>query len=99
MTFSLRSPLNTAHRALALSCQECCHINFLFRENNILGEVPHEVPSPRRPRGPVRRIKEDTKTAGGIIIPETAQEKPQEGEVISVGPGLLDEKTGKRNPA
>ena len=46
----------------------------------------------------VRRIKEDTKTAGGIIIPETAQEKPQEGEVIAVGPGLLDEKTGKRTP-
>ena len=46
----------------------------------------------------VRRIKEDTKTAGGIIIPETAQEKPQEGEVISVGPGLIDEKSGKRNP-
>jgi len=43
----------------------------------------------------VRRIKEDTKTAGGIIIPETAQEKPQEGEVISVGPGALDD-TGKR---
>ena len=35
----------------------------------------------------VRRIKEDTKTAGGIIIPETAQEKPQEGEVIAAGNG------------
>ncbi|MBS0279291.1 MAG: co-chaperone GroES, partial [Proteobacteria bacterium] len=35
------------------------------------------------------------KTAGGIIIPETAQEKPQEGEVVSVGPGALDE-NGKR---
>ena len=35
----------------------------------------------------VRRIKEDQKTAGGIIIPDTVQEKPQEGEVISVGPG------------
>ncbi|MBV9045313.1 MAG: co-chaperone GroES [Alphaproteobacteria bacterium] len=43
----------------------------------------------------VRRVKEDTKTAGGIIIPETAQEKPQEGEVVSVGPGALDE-NGKR---
>jgi len=43
----------------------------------------------------VRRIKEDQKTAGGIIIPETAQEKPQEGEVLSVGPGALDD-TGKR---
>ncbi|MEJ1970434.1 MAG: co-chaperone GroES [Rhizomicrobium sp.] len=43
----------------------------------------------------VRRVKEEQKTAGGIIIPETAQEKPQEGEVISVGPGALDEQ-GKR---
>ena len=43
----------------------------------------------------VRRIKEDQKTAGGIIIPDTVAEKPQEGEVISVGPGALDE-AGKR---
>ena len=43
----------------------------------------------------VRRIKEDQKTAGGIIIPDTVQEKPQEGEVVSVGPGALDE-AGKR---
>ena len=46
----------------------------------------------------VRRVKEDQKTPGGIIIPETAQEKPQEGEIVSVGPGVLDEKTGKRTP-
>jgi chaperonin GroES len=43
----------------------------------------------------VRRVKEDTKTAGGIIIPDTAQEKPQEGEIIAVGPGALDD-SGKR---
>ena len=43
----------------------------------------------------VRRVKEEQKTAGGIIIPETAQEKPQEGEIISVGPGALDD-NGKR---
>src|SRR5256885_9848697 len=43
----------------------------------------------------VRRVKEDSKTAGGIIIPDTAQEKPQEGEVIAVGPGALDD-SGKR---
>jgi chaperonin GroES len=43
----------------------------------------------------VRRIKEDQKTAGGIIIPDTVAEKPQEGEVISVGPGAVDE-SGKR---
>ena len=40
--------------------------------------------------------KRTPKTAGGIIIPETAQEKPQEGEIISAGPGAIDEKTGKR---
>ncbi len=44
----------------------------------------------------VRRVKEDQKTAGGIIIPETAQEKPQEGEIISVGPGAINEHTGAR---
>jgi chaperonin GroES len=43
----------------------------------------------------VRRVQEDQKTPGGIIIPDTAQEKPQEGEVIAVGPGALDE-NGKR---
>jgi len=43
----------------------------------------------------VRRVAEEQKTAGGIIIPDTAQEKPQEGEIVSVGPGALDE-NGKR---
>ena len=39
----------------------------------------------------VRRVEEDAKTKGGIIIPDTAKEKPQEGEVIAVGPGARDE--------
>ncbi|CAO3409682.1 co-chaperone GroES [Azospirillum lipoferum] len=39
----------------------------------------------------VRRVESDTKTKGGIIIPDTAKEKPQEGEVIAVGPGARDE--------
>ena len=39
----------------------------------------------------VRRVDEETKTKGGIIIPDTAKEKPQEGEVVSVGPGARDE--------
>jgi chaperonin GroES len=43
----------------------------------------------------VRRVQEDQKTPGGIIIPDTVQEKPQEGEIIAVGPGALDEH-GKR---
>jgi len=39
----------------------------------------------------VRRVEADEKTAGGIIIPDTAKEKPQEGEVIAVGPGARNE--------
>ncbi len=39
----------------------------------------------------VKRVKEQTKTAGGIIIPDTATEKPSEGKVIAVGPGTRDE--------
>jgi len=39
----------------------------------------------------LRRIEQEQKTAGGIIIPDTAKEKPQEGEVIAVGPGARDE--------
>jgi chaperonin GroES len=45
----------------------------------------------------VRRIEEEQKTSGGIIIPDTAKEKPQEGKVIAAGPGKLDDK-GKRMP-
>ena len=45
----------------------------------------------------VRRIEADEKTAGGIIIPDTAKEKPSQGEVISVGPGGRDE-SGKLIP-
>jgi chaperonin GroES len=39
----------------------------------------------------VRRVEADEKTAGGIIIPDTAKEKPQEGEVLAVGPGARDD--------
>ncbi len=46
---------------------------------------------PLHDRVVVKRVKEEEKTKGGIIIPETAQEKPQEGEVIAVGPGARDE--------
>jgi chaperonin GroES len=46
---------------------------------------------PLHDRVVVRRIEEDAKTAGGIIIPDTAKEKPQQGEIIAVGPGARDE--------
>jgi chaperonin GroES len=45
----------------------------------------------------VRRVEEETKTAGGIIIPDTAKEKPIQAEVIAVGPGARDE-AGKLVP-
>jgi chaperonin GroES len=47
---------------------------------------------PLHDRVVVRRIEEETKTAGGIIIPDTAKEKPMQGEVIAVGPGARNEK-------
>jgi chaperonin GroES len=52
---------------------------------------------PLHDRVVVKRIESDEKTAGGIIIPDTAKEKPQQGEVIAVGPGGRDE-SGKLIP-
>jgi chaperonin GroES len=52
---------------------------------------------PLQDRVLIRRIESEEKTAGGIIIPDTAKEKPQEGEVVSVGPGARDE-SGKIHP-
>ena len=45
----------------------------------------------------IKRVEEEEKTKGGIIIPDTAKEKPQEGEVIAVGPGVRDD-NGKVQP-
>lgn len=45
----------------------------------------------------VKRLEEEEKTAGGIIIPDTAKEKPAEGEIVSVGPGKLNDH-GERVP-
>ena len=52
---------------------------------------------PLHDRVVVRRVDAEEKTKGGIIIPDTAKEKPQEGEVVAVGPGARDE-TGKVQP-
>lgn len=45
----------------------------------------------------IRKLEAEEKTAGGIVLPDTAKEKPQQGEVLAVGPGKLDEK-GTRQP-
>ena len=47
---------------------------------------------PLHDRVVVKRLDSETKTSGGIIIPDTAAEKPQQGEVVAVGPGARDEK-------
>lgn len=52
---------------------------------------------PLNDRVVVLRIEEEQQTSGGIIIPDTAKEKPQEGKVVAVGPGKIDE-NGKRIP-
>ena len=52
---------------------------------------------PLHDRVVLKRVEEDTKTKGGIIIPETVQEKPMQGEIIAVGPGARDE-SGKIAP-
>jgi len=52
---------------------------------------------PLHDRVVIRRLEGEEKTKGGIIIPDTAKEKPQEGEVVAVGPGTRDE-TGKLTP-
>jgi len=52
---------------------------------------------PLHDRGVVKRLEGEEKTKGGIIIPDTVKEKPQEGQIIAVGPGARDE-TGKLVP-
>ena len=52
---------------------------------------------PLQDRVLIRRVEPEAKTAGGIFIPDTAQEKPTEGEVVAVGPGTRDEH-GKLHP-
>ena len=47
---------------------------------------------PLHDRVAVKRVEEEGKTKGGIIIPDTAKEKPMEGEIVAVGPGARDEK-------
>ena len=53
---------------------------------------------PLHDRVVVKRVAEEEKTKGGIIIPDTAKEKPMEGEVVAVGPGARDEKGALVSP-
>ena len=53
---------------------------------------------PLHDRVVIRRVEEEGKTKGGVLIPDTAKEKPQEGKVLAVGPGRFDEDGEKRIP-
>ena len=66
------------------------HLVRQFNMSNPLGEIDMKF-RPLHDRVVVTRIDAEDKTAGGIIIPDTAKEKPSEGEVIAVGPGGRDE--------
>jgi chaperonin GroES len=70
---------------------------FYARPAHIPEEIAMTKFRPLHDRVVVKRIEADQKTKGGIIIPDTAQEKPQEGKVVAVGPGGRDE-NGKLIP-
>jgi chaperonin GroES len=83
-----------------MSAKDLRNQQFLFRTR--AGSADEEAMAktkfrPLHDRVVVRRIEASEKTKGGIIIPDTAQEKPSEGEVVAVGPGGRDE-TGKLIP-
>jgi len=86
------------HKATAVAMPHClfpcgADCGALVRIQNQLLDSEEEAMKfrPLHDRVVVRRIEEDTKTAGGIIIPDTAKEKPMQGEVIAAGPGARDE--------
>jgi chaperonin GroES len=72
--------------ALALALRQCQR----FRQILVRGDPSMKL-RPLQDRVLVRRVEPEVKTAGGIFIPDTAQEKPTEGEVVAVGPGMRDE--------
>jgi chaperonin GroES len=82
-----------SHSGLALGRAGCQSRRILARP--VIGEISTMAFRPLGDRVVIRRVEEESKTKGGIIIPDKAKEKPQEGEVIAVGPGARDE-SGKR---
>src|SRR5207248_9693558 len=78
--------------ALALATSQCQ----LYPKNLVRGGAPMKL-RPLQDRVLIRRVEPEAKTAGGIFIPDTVQEKPVEGEVLAVGPGTRDE-AGKLHP-
>jgi len=80
--------------SLALSLRECQRVKFNLKRDKGLKHMGFR---PLHDRVLVRRVEAEEKTTGGIIIPDTAKEKPQEGEVVAVGAGAKSEE-GKLTP-
>tara|TARA_B100001093_G_scaffold212039_1_gene203523 strand:+ start:412 stop:798 length:387 start_codon:yes stop_codon:yes gene_type:complete len=82
---------------LAITTVECQSVNSLvFGKENFLNATFRKWRDgmgfrPLHDRVVIRRMESEAKTAGGIIIPDTAKEKPMEGKVVSVGPGARDD--------
>jgi chaperonin GroES len=79
---------------VALSPLECQSV----RSGPIGVEVPRMKLKPLGDRLIVKAVEEDETTASGIVLPDTAKEKPIKGKVLAVGDGKINEETGKRTP-
>lgn len=75
-----------------LTRKRAAELTQIFSELTLKNGVPAMKFRPLQDRVVVKRVEEESKTAGGIIIPDTAKEKPQEAEVVAVGPGARDDK-------
>jgi chaperonin GroES len=91
-SLQLSTPGSRESRAVA-------HSRFASRRTSsgVLPEVPHMKIRPLQDRILIKRVEEEQKTAGGIIIPDSAKEKPQEGRVVAVGNGKVGD-DGKLRP-
>jgi chaperonin GroES len=72
-------------------------VRLIPEEDTPLVTATKPLVKPLSDRVVVKKLEAEEKTLGGIVLPDTAKEKPQQGEVLAVGPGKLDEK-GTRQP-
>jgi chaperonin GroES len=82
----------SSHPMRVLTRNRAAELTQIFSELTLKNGVPAMKFRPLQDRVVVKRVEEESKTAGGIIIPDTAKEKPQEAEVVAVGPGARDDK-------
>ena len=93
---TLKQVRNKLYLLLALSWEECQRFNTGTYSFN--RRLHHMKLKPLGDRLIVRAIEEEETTASGLVLPDTAKEKPQKGKVLAVGDGKVNEDTGKRTP-